>query len=89
MVCGYGRFGRECVRALRKQGLDVTIIDPTAAAEDGLNAVRGVGTEAGPLRAAGIEHSAGIVAGTDDDVTNLSIVVTARQLKRDLFTVIP
>jgi voltage-gated potassium channel Kch len=88
VVCGYGRFGRECVRALRKQGLDVTIIDPTAAAEDGLNAVRGVGTEAEPLRAAGIEHSAGIVAGTDDDVTNLSIVVTARQLKRDLFTVI-
>jgi voltage-gated potassium channel len=88
VVCGYGRFGRECVRALRKQGLDVTIIDPSAAAEDGLNAVRGVGTEADPLRAAGIEHSAGIVAGTDDDVTNLSIVVTARQLKRDLFTVI-
>ncbi|HSH08183.1 MAG TPA: NAD-binding protein, partial [Burkholderiales bacterium] len=24
VVCGYGRFGRECVRALRKQGLDVT-----------------------------------------------------------------
>jgi Trk K+ transport system NAD-binding subunit len=88
VVCGYGRFGRECVRALRKQGLEVTIIDPAAKAEDGINAVRGVGTEAEPLRAAGIEGAVGIVAGTDDDVTNLSIVVTARQLNRSLFTVV-
>lgn len=88
VVCGYGRFGRECVRALRKQGLDVTIIDPSAQAEDGIQAVRGVGTEAEPLRAAGTEGSVGIIAGTDDDVTNLSIVVTARQLNRNLFTVV-
>jgi voltage-gated potassium channel Kch len=88
VVCGYGRFGRECVRALRKHGLDVTIIDPTAQAEDGLNAIRGVGTEAQPLVAAGIERAVGIVAGTDDDITNLSIVVTARQIKRELFTVV-
>jgi voltage-gated potassium channel len=88
VVVGYGRFGRECVRALRKQGLEVTIIDPTAEPEDGLNAVHGVGTEAEPLRAAGIERSVGIVAGTDDDVTNLSVVVTARQINRGLFTVV-
>lgn len=88
VVCGYGRFGRECVRALRKQGLDVTIIDPNAKPEDGIHAVRGVGTEAEPLRAAGVEGAVGIVAGTDDDVTNLSIVVTARQITRDLFTVV-
>jgi len=50
--------------------------------------VRGFGTEAGPLREAGIERAVGIVAGTDDDVTNLSVVVTARQLNRNLFTVV-
>jgi len=88
VVCGYGRFGRECVRALRRHGLDVTIIDPAVEAEDGIQAVRGVGTEAEPLRAAGIETAVGIVAGTHDDVTNLSIVVTARQINRDLFTVV-
>ncbi len=88
VVCGYGRFGRECVRALRRHGLDVTIIDPTAEAEDGIQAVRGVGTEAEPLRAAGIEAAVGVVAGTDDDVTNLSVVVTARQINRNLFTVV-
>lgn len=88
VVVGYGRFGRECVRALRKQGLDITIIDPAATSEDGLDSVRGVGTEAEPLRAAGIERAVGIVAGTDDDVTNLSVVVTARQINRGLFTVV-
>ncbi|MDX1374603.1 MAG: NAD-binding protein [Burkholderiales bacterium] len=88
VVCGYGRFGRECVRALRKHGLEVTIIDPSAKVHDGVKSVRGVGTEAEPLRAAGIEGAVGIVAGTDDDVTNLSIVVTARQINRNLFTVV-
>jgi voltage-gated potassium channel len=88
VVVGYGRFGRECVRALLRQGLDVTIIDPNAQSEDGINSVRGVGTEAEPLREAGIERAVGIVAGTDDDVTNLSVVVTARQINRGLFTVV-
>jgi len=88
VVCGYGRFGRECVRALLKQGLEVTIIDPSAESYEGINSVRGFGTEAGPLREAGIERAVGIVAGTDDDVTNLSVVVTARQLNRNLFTVV-
>jgi voltage-gated potassium channel len=88
VVCGYGRFGRECVRALLKQGLDVTIIDPGAESYEGINSVRGFGTEAEPLRAAGIERAVGVVAGTDDDVNNLSIVVTARQINRTLFTVV-
>jgi len=88
VVCGYGRFGRECVRALVKQGLDVTIIDPGAESYEGIHSVRGFGTEAGPLREAGIEHAVGVVAGTDDDVNNLSIVVTARQINQNLFTVV-
>jgi len=88
VVCGYGRFGRECVRALRKQGLDVTIIDPGAESDADIKSVRGLGTEAETLREAGVEHAVGIVAGTDDDVNNLSIVVTARQLNRNLFTVV-
>ncbi len=88
VVCGYGRFGRECVRALRNHGLDVTIIDPAEQPQEGVRTIRGVGTEAEPLLAAGIARSVGIVAGTDDDVTNLSIVVTAREINQNLFTVV-
>ncbi len=91
VVCGYGRFGREVVRAFREQSLEVTVIDPLAADNAGdstLRTVRGVGTEAEPLREAGIETAVGVVAGTDDDVNNLSIVVTARELNRSLFTIV-
>ena len=75
VVCGYGRFGREVVDAFRLHGMDVSVMD------------RG-GTEAAALREAGIERSVGIVAGTDDDITNLSIAVTARELKPELFTIL-
>jgi Trk K+ transport system NAD-binding subunit len=88
VVCGYGRFGREVVRAFHAHGIEVTIIDPNAPSGPGLPAIRGTGTEAGPLIEAGIRGASGIVAGTDDDVNNLSIVVTARELNPRLFTIV-
>jgi voltage-gated potassium channel len=88
VVCGYGRFGREVVRAFHAQGLDVTIIDPNAPDDPAIPSVRGLGTEAEPLSTAGIQTAVGIVAGTDDDVNNLSIVVTARELNRHLYTIV-
>ncbi|HSQ70067.1 MAG TPA: potassium channel family protein [Steroidobacteraceae bacterium] len=88
VVCGYGRFGREVVRAFHDQGLEVTVIDPLAPTDRGMQTVQGLGTEAEPLVAAGIGSAVGIVAGTDDDVNNLSIVVTARELNPALFTIV-
>ena len=88
VVCGYGRFGREVVRAFHAHGLEVTVIDPNAPSATDLPTVRGTGTEAGPLVEAGIREASGIVAGTDDDVNNLSIVVTARELNPGLFTIV-
>jgi voltage-gated potassium channel len=88
IVCGYGRFGREVVQAFRDHGLDVTVIEPGAQPLEGLRTVRGLGTEAEPLLEAGVQRSVGIVAGTDDDITNLSIAVTARELNRNLFTIV-
>jgi len=88
VVCGYGRFGREVVRAFHEHRLEVTVIDPTASVYPDLKVVRGTGTEAEPLAAAGIHSAVGIVAGTDDDVNNLSIVVTARELNPTLYTIV-
>jgi Trk K+ transport system NAD-binding subunit len=75
VVCGYGRFGREVVAAFREHEMDVTIVESA-------------GTEAPTLKEAGIERSVGIVAGTDDDISNLSIAVTARELNPQLFTIL-
>jgi voltage-gated potassium channel len=47
-----------------------------------------MGTEAEPLRQAGIETAVGIVAGGDSDTTNLSIAMTAKEVNPDLFVVV-
>jgi voltage-gated potassium channel Kch len=88
IVCGYGRFGAEVVRAFRGLDLDVTIIDPVEPGLDDLRFVRGFGTDAATLDLAGVRDAAGIVAGTDDDVINLSIAVTAREINAGIFTVV-
>lgn len=88
IVCGYGRFGKTICDALQGEGIVVTVIeeDPDLLPTD-LTAVLGRGTEPGLLVRAGLRDASALVAGTDNDATNLSIVLTARQLSHDIFIV--
>lgn len=89
LVCGQGRFTDAVLRHATRQGLELTHISPKQAlAQPQLRWVRGVGTQAETLREAGVTTAVGLVAGTDDDVDNLSIVVTARELNPNLFVVL-
>lgn len=88
IVCGYGRFGTEVVRAFQGQQLAVTVIDPDEPPLESLKLVRGLGTDAATLEQAGVREATGIVAGTDDDISNLAIAVTARELNPGIFTVL-
>jgi len=89
LVCGYGRFGQAIVRHVERENLDVTLIDPRPPDRaTRLRWIVGEGTRAETLREAGIDKAVGIVAGTDDDINNLSIVVTARELNPHLFVVL-
>ncbi len=85
VVCGYGRFGREVTADLRAGGLEVTIVDPAEqrAAEPGV--VVGNASEPGVLQRAELAGAVGLVAGTDNDTTNLSMLATARHLNPHLF----
>ncbi|MEN8174937.1 MAG: NAD-binding protein [Pseudomonadota bacterium] len=89
IICGYGRFGKSVYARLKEEGLQVAVIearpDITGTPEEGC--VVGRGTEAETLLEAGVEEAAGLVAGTDDDVNNLSIIMTARELNEQLFLV--
>lgn len=85
ILCGYGSFGHAVAHHLRDTGITLAIIDP--AAKDADKQFIGDGTEAATLRQAGIEEAAGIVAGSDNDVNNLAIAVTASEIKPDLFVV--
>lgn len=88
IVCGYGRFGKAVVRNLRKEGLEAIIVEAEPAKTGCVDCVQGSGTNASTLLEAGLMDAVGIVAGTDNDVNNLSIVMTARELKPDLFMVV-
>ncbi|WP_295392998.1 TrkA family potassium uptake protein [uncultured Thiodictyon sp.] len=89
ILCGYGRFGRAMYRHLKGQGLDLVVVDADPQLTDPPKGgfVQGEGTGAPTLEQAHIERAVALVAGTDDDATNLSIIMTARQLNRDLFVV--
>jgi voltage-gated potassium channel len=88
IVAGVGRFGSRMTAKLDEAEVDYTVIDvhpDRVAARSG--SVLGRGTEAATLMQAGIQEAVGIIAGTGDDVDNLSIVMTALELNPDLFVV--
>lgn len=87
VVCGYGRFGKAVYAILKQAGQEVRLVDanPENAPE---GCIAGWGTEACTLMEAGIDGAVGVVAGTDVDANNLSIVMTARELNENLMVVI-
>lgn len=88
VVCGYGRFGKALAHYLHQEGIKTVIVEATPErVQAPKDCIVGRGTEADTLHQAGIEHAVGIVAGTDDDANNLSIIVTARTMNPRLFTV--
>ncbi len=90
IICGYGRFGKAVYQRLSEENIAITVIEATPE-KNGVpteGVVQGLGTEAVTLQRAGIEDAAGIVAGTDNDANNLSIVMTATDINSDLFVIV-
>ncbi len=88
ILCGYGRFGKAVESHLRREGVATVIVEADPEGTDCVGqCVVGRGTEAATLQEAGISNAAGIVAGTDEDANNLSIIMTAAELNPDLFMV--
>jgi Trk K+ transport system NAD-binding subunit len=87
LVCGYGRFGKSVVENLEREHLTTTIIEAMPDLTECSKCVVGSGTEAGTLIEAGVKDACGIIAGTDNDINNLSIVMTAKELNPNLFLI--
>ncbi len=90
MICGFGRVGREIAATFQGEKVDFVVLEshPETAARaesSGCLVVRGDATEDATLLAAGIERARGLVAAVGDDATNTFIVLTAHQLRPDLF----
>ncbi|PCI55717.1 MAG: potassium transporter TrkA [Methylophilaceae bacterium] len=88
LVCGYGRFGKAVVKNLEREHLTTTIIEAMPDLTECATCIVGSGTEAQTLIEAGIHDACGIVAGTDNDINNLSIVMTAKELNPNLFLIV-
>ena len=85
VMCGYGRFGREVTADLRAADLDVTIIEPAELGAPEPGVIVGDASESGVLAQADLGSAVGLIAGTDNDTTNLSMLATARRLNPQLF----
>lgn len=89
ILCGYGRFGKAVYERLTAEGIAVTIIEADhARTSPPPGSIQGRGSESDALRKAGIDTAVGMVVGTDNDATNLSVALIARSLNPNLFMVV-
>jgi len=88
VVCGYGRFGKAVIKNLERENIQTTIIEADPVLTGCTDCITGSGAQAETLLQAGVKDAVGIVAGTDNDVNNLSIAMTALEINPDLFVVI-
>jgi voltage-gated potassium channel len=88
IIAGLGRFGSRIAPQLERAGMPYTVIDVHPdRVKNREGAILGRGTEAATLLQAGVTDAVGIIAGTGDDVDNLSIIMTALELNPNLFAV--
>lgn len=90
IICGYGIVGAKIAEQLIENGINFVVIDIDAALvqglkEDGHNAICGDATTSTTLREAGIANAKAIAAVLDNDAKNLFIVITARDIRKDIF----
>jgi voltage-gated potassium channel len=85
IVCGYGRLGQELAGDLRAEGLEVSVIEVDPARARGDDVLVGDASDPWVMAQADLDRAVGLVAGTDNDTTNLSLVAAARRSRPGLF----
>lgn len=89
IVCGYGRMGMEANHVLTENGVKTAVIDPhSRKKEEEIEIYIEGGVSAKTLTQAGIETAVGILAAANDDGQNLSVLLNARSLNPNLFTIV-
>jgi len=93
IICGFGRMGKVLSHEFMKIGQDFIIIDQDEkifehADTQKILAVHGDATDSSLLYSIGINNGATtIIAITDNDAVNLSIILTARSLNPNIFII--
>ncbi len=88
VICAEGRLADTVVEAFQRDEIPFCLVSNQAPKDKrSVTWIQGLGTEARTLRAADIAHAAGILAGTNDDGDNLSILLTAQAENTQLITI--
>ncbi len=89
IVCGYGRMGHALENAMQRAGVAYTFIDLKSAEykKRKNSAIFGDAEDVEMLLDAGIKDAKAIVAGTQDDLINLTILSTAKKLNKKIYTI--
>lgn len=92
IICGYGRIGALVADMLREQNVDTVVLETSEEItrrleERGQHYILGSATEDESLLAAGIERAAGLVATVSSDADNVFIVLSAKQIRPNLFVI--
>jgi len=88
IICGYGRFGRTLYDHLDDEGIVLQVIESDRTVRDlPSGSIIGRPTEAAALKRAGVKEASGIIAATDNDANNLSIIMTAQEINPDIFCI--
>lgn len=82
IVCGRGRMARAMTSMLDKNGISYIHIDIVQALQESGS------SEQDFFREAGIVEASCIIAGTNDDAINLSIIAAARSINPEIFTIV-
>jgi len=89
IIAGLGRVGRETARELTEGRVPFVVIDVSEqarllAAERGYLFIQGDSTADEVLQQAGVDRARGLIVTTDNDATNLYVVMSARLLNPKL-----
>lgn len=92
VVAGLGRVGRRAVEELEEAKAPFVVVDPSEPVEEVARErdyllVRGDATEDEILERAGIQRAKGLIVTTNNDATNIYVVLSARILNPNLFIV--
>lgn len=89
IICGFGRNGKQAAKKLQDYGKPYVIIERDKdiiekLQEDGLPYVFGNANEDETLIQAGIERASTLITALPSDADNLFVVLSARQINKDL-----
>jgi len=89
IICGYGRMGKALRESLKKANLECSYIDlkSTTHKVKKNSAIFGDAEDYKELIKAGIKEAVAVIAATKDDLINLTILLTAKKINPNVYTI--